>query len=52
MNPQELKQVLAHGVNNVFDKPYATTGFAGTPTFRGAGIDGGQCRRADLGAGA
>lgn len=23
-------------VNNVFDKPYATTGFAGAPTFRGA----------------
>ena len=23
-------------VNNVFDKHYGTTGFAGTPTFRGA----------------
>jgi iron complex outermembrane receptor protein len=27
---------LSFLVNNVFDKHYATTGFAGTPTFRGA----------------
>ncbi|MES3022338.1 MAG: TonB-dependent receptor [Pseudomonadota bacterium] len=27
---------LSFLVNNVFDKAYATTGFAGTPTFRGA----------------
>jgi iron complex outermembrane receptor protein len=33
---QKDRYKLSFQVNNVFDKHYATTGFAGTPSYRGA----------------